>query len=71
MSGFSRKSKDEIRKMSVDEFCEYMSEWDRMTEADWHETSIEESEMPVFESKEAARKCLGAISFEEFEQKYL
>ena len=71
MTKFHRKSKEEIRQMSVDEFCTYMEEWDKATVEKWHTQKITESEMPHFKTKEEVRKYYGAISFDEFEKKYL
>ena len=71
MAKFQRKSKEEIHQLSVDEFCDYMSDWDKATDGKWHEQELTELDMPTFSSKEEARKHYGAISFDEFEQKYL
>lgn len=70
MSKFGKKSKEEIHKMSVDDFCKYMEEWEKATDEKWHMQKITESEMPHFKTIDEARKYYGGISFDDFEQKY-
>lgn len=70
MANFQKKTQNEINHMSIDEFCDYMSEWDRYTESKYSGSSLKESNTPQFETIEEARKYYGGISIEEFEQKY-
>lgn len=71
MSEFIRKSKEEIHKMSVDEFCAYMKKWDKASIGQWSPRNMKEEEIPHFQTKEEAKKYLGGISFEEFEQRIM
>lgn len=71
MPKFTRKSKDEIHKMSVDDFCEYMEEWDKVSYDQWHQQNMKEEEIPHIQTKEEAKKYFGGISFEEFEQRFM
>lgn len=66
-----KKSKEDIKKMSVDEFCDYMEEWDKATEVKWDLSQLHESTQPKFSTKEDARAYYKSISFDEFEQKII
>lgn len=70
MSEFKRKSKEELMRMSVDEFIDYMSQWDSFTEAQYSKAVVGSVATPVFISIEEARAYYGSISIEEFENKY-
>lgn len=71
MTNFRKRSREEIRAMSVDEFIQYIDEWNKFTETKWANELSTTADEPIFSTVEDARKYYKGITFEEFENRYL
>lgn len=71
MNFFRRKTREEIRDLSEDEFIDYMEAWDLASAEKWKNTPVIENDKLKFDSVEAIKEYYGAITFEEFEQKLM
>ncbi len=72
MVEFQCKSIAEVRKMSLDEFGKYLTDWNAATDK-YHKQrakTLNESAKKEFSSFEEARKYYGGITFDEFERRH-